>query len=217
MSDIFNEVDEDLRRERLKQFWDRYSAVIIAVALIIVLGVGGWRGWQWWEQKRAAEAGVAFEAAASLAATGKPAEAMAAFEKIAATGTSGYRTLARIRAATEQAEIDRDAAVKSFDAIAKDSSVPAALQDLAAVRAALLLVDTAPFEDVRARLESLTAKDRAFRHTARELLTMAAWRTGDEAAARRWADMILTDPDTPAGTRARVEIITAILGESRKG
>ncbi len=41
MSDIFGEVDEEVRRERLQQLWDKYSVYIIIVAVLIVAGIGG--------------------------------------------------------------------------------------------------------------------------------------------------------------------------------
>ncbi len=46
MSDIFREVDEEVRREQLKKLWERYSILIVAVAVLIVAGVGGWRGYE---------------------------------------------------------------------------------------------------------------------------------------------------------------------------
>ena len=70
------------------------------------------------------------------------------------------------------------------------------------MRAALLLIDSAPYADLQTRLEPATAADRPFRHTARELLAVSAWRNGDLATARRWIDMIMADSETPAGTRS---------------
>ncbi len=124
MSEIFSEIDDDLRREKLKQLWDRYSIVLIAAAILIVAAVGGWRGYMYLEAKKAAEAGSAFEAAILLSEQGKRAEAEAAFAKIAADGSKGYRGLARLRAAAEAATRDPQAAGKLYDAIATDSSQP---------------------------------------------------------------------------------------------
>lgn len=210
MADIFQEVDEEIRRERLKQLWERYSGVIVAVALLIVLGIGGWRTYQWWEGKRAAEAGATFEAAVTLASEGKHAEAEAAFGRIAAEAPGGYRVLARLRQAAELANTDRAAAAKAYLAIADDNGVSATLRDLATIRAALLLVDTTPYDAMRARLEPLTAPGRPFRHTAREVLAFAAWRGGDTAAAKPWLQAIAADPETPAGIRARTEMLMAL-------
>ena len=215
MSDIFQEVDEEVRRERLKQLWDRHGNAIIAAAVVIVVAIGGWRTYQWWEAKKAAEAGAAFEAAADLANEGKHAEAEAAFAKIATEGTAGYRVLARFRAAAELAQSDPKAAVKAYDDLAAGSIGPV-LQDLAVVRAGLLLVDTAPYEELRARLEPLTSANRAFHHTARELLALAAWRAGDVTATRRWADLITTDVETPPATRSRVDMLMALIAADGK-
>ena len=98
MSDnIFHEVDEEVRREQLKQLWNRYGNFLIAAAVVVVLGIAAWRGYQWWEARKSAQAGAAFEAAVELADQSKNAEAQAAFAKIAADAPANYRILARFR------------------------------------------------------------------------------------------------------------------------
>ena len=144
MADIFHEVDEEVRRERLQKLWDRYGIYLIALAVLIVAGVGAWRGYEWWQAKKAAAAGAAFESALSLSEAGKHAEAEAAFAKVAAEAPAGYRVLARLRAAAELAQIKPADAVKAYDELAADNSLGATLQDLAAVRAGMLMVDSAP-------------------------------------------------------------------------
>jgi hypothetical protein len=217
VADIFHEVDEEVRRERLQKLWDSYSLYIIAAAVLIVAGIGGWRGYQWWEAKKATEAGAAFEAAVTLSDQGKHAEAEAAFAKVAAEAPSGYRVLAQLRAAAELSAHDQKQAVKAYDELAADGSLGQTMQDLAAVRAGMLLVDSAPLSDMRRRLEPLTAPGRTFRHTARELLALSAWRNGDVTTAKHFIDMIAADGDTPSGTRARVDILSALIAASGKG
>lgn len=216
MSEIFNEIDEDLRREQLKKLWDRYSIVIVAAAILIVAAVGGWRGYMYLEAKKAAEAGSAFEAAISLSDQGKSAEAEAAFAKIAADGSKGYRGLARLRAAAEAAKRDPQAAAKLYDAIAADSAVSGSEQDLARIRAGGLLMESEPYAAMRQRLEPASGEDRTYRHTARELLALSAWRANDAAAARQWLDMIGNDPRTPASIRSRAEALQALLPPAAK-
>jgi hypothetical protein len=213
VSDIFREVDEEVRREQLKKLWDRYGNYAVAAAVLLVAGIAAWRGYVWWDEKKAAETGAAFEVASSLAEAGKRGEAEAAFAKIAADGTSGYRQLARLRKAAELAQTEPKAAIAAYDRIAADGSVGPILRDLAALRAGALLIDAGAFDEARRRLEPLAAEDRTFRHTAREFLVLAAWRAGDAAAAKRWSDMMMTDTQTPAATRSRVEMLMA-LGET---
>ena len=217
MTDIFHEVDEEVRREQLKKLWERFGYYIIAGCVLVIAAIGGWRGYEWWETKKAAEAGVAFEQAVTLAESGKPQEVEAAFAKLATDGTAGYRVLARLREAAELAQSDPKAAIKSYDDIAADRGAGEAIQDVAALRAGFLLVDSASYAEMRARLEPLTRADRPFRYGARELLTLSAWKHGDMSAARQWADMIITDPQTPAGARSRAELLSELIAAGGKG
>jgi hypothetical protein len=217
VSDIFREVDEEVRREQLKKLWDRYGNYVVAAAILLVAAVAAWRAYMWWEAKKAAETGAAFEAATTLAEAGKRGEAEAAFAKIAADGTAGYRHLARVREAAEFAQSDAKAAIAAYDQIASDRAVGPVLQDLAALRVAALLIDTGALEEAQRRLEPLAANDRTFRHTAREFLVLAAWRAGDTAAAKRWFDLITTDAQTPAATRSRVEMLMALGAGASRG
>lgn len=211
MSELFNEVDEEVRREQLKKLWDKYSIYIVAIALLIIAGVGGWRGYQYLEARKAAEAGAAFDRAVELSEQNKHAEAEAAFADLAAKGPSGYRTLARLRAAAEVAARDKAAAAKMFDEIAADTSVAAAERDMARIRAAQLVLETTSYPDMAQRLEPAAGKDGAFRHSARELLALSAWRANDANATRQWLDMIANDGDTPPGLRSRAEALQALL------
>lgn len=211
MSEIFDEVDEEVRREQLKKLWDKYSIYIIAAAILIVAAVGGWRGYQYLEAKKAAEAGAAFDAAVDLSEQNKHAEAEAAFGKLETTASSGYRMLARLREAAEVATRDPQAGAKMYDDIAADRSVRSTEQDLARIRAAGLLLETASYSSMLQRLETAAQPDATFRHTARELLALSAWRTNDTAAARHWLDMIASDGETPSALRSRAEALQALL------
>ena len=211
MSELFNEVDEEVRREQLKQLWDRYSIYIVAAALLIIAAVGGWRGYQYLEAKKAAEAGAAFDKAVELSEQKKHGEAEAAFNDLAAKAPSGYRLLARLRAAAEAANRDPQAGARLYDEIGADRSVAAPDQDLAKVRAAGLLLEIASYPSMLARLEPASGPAAAFRHTARELLALSALRANDTAAARRWLDLIASDGETPPSLRSRAEAMQALL------
>ena len=211
MSELFDEVDEDVRRDQLKKLWDQYSIYIVAGAFLIVAAVGGWRGYQYLEAKKAAEAGAAFDKAVELSEANKHSEAEAAFTDLAAKAPSGYRMLARLRAAAEVATRDPPAAAKMYDDIAADRSVGAPEQDLARIRAAGLLLDTMSYNNMLQRLEPATAPGATYRHTARELLALSAWRANDGGATRQWLDMIANDGETPASLRSRAEALQALL------
>ena len=215
MADIFHEVDEEVRREQLKKLWDRYNIYLIAAAVLIVLAIAAWRGYEYWVAKRAATAGAAYEAAVSLIEQNKYAEADAAFAKVATDAPEGYRILARMRGAGALAQVKPAEAVKAYDEISNDTSVAAVWRDLAAVRAGIC-VDTLSFPDMRRRLDPVAEPSRSFRHSARELLALSAWRNHDLAAARKYLDMITSDSYSPAGARARAEVLSALVAGEDK-
>jgi hypothetical protein len=217
LSDIFDEVDEEVRREQFKKFWERYGILVIAFAVLIVACVAGWRGYQYWQDKRAAETGAKFTAAALLAEQGKHEEAEKAFARVAGEGSAGYRVLARLREAAELAARDPKAAVAAYDDVAASASTDQPLKDLAVVRAAMLLLDSAPLAEMTRRLEPIAAAGAPFRHSARELLAFSAWKAGDTATMRKWTTLIRSDQETPSALRQRVEVLLSLAGDSGQG
>jgi hypothetical protein len=214
--DIFREVDEEMRREQLKKLWERYQVLIVAVVVLVVVGVGGWRVHEWYQGKRADQVGTQFESAISLSEAGKHEEAEAIFGRIARDGTPAYQTLAYLRQAAELAERDPTAAIALYRQIAEDDNVDVILRDLAAVRAASLMIDAGQYNDVRKLVEPIVQSRRDLRHTARELLAIAAWKSGDRPLATKWYAAILTDPEAPSSSRTRVEIMIALTAADGK-
>jgi hypothetical protein len=119
--------------------------------------------------------------------------------------------LARLREAAEVATRDPQAAAKMYDDIAADRSVRSPEQDLARIRAASLLLEKTSYAGMLQRLETAAEPDATFRHTARELLALSAWRANDTAAARHWLDVIANDGETPSGLRSRADALQALL------
>src|SRR4029077_17032298 len=100
---------------------------------------------------------------------------------------------------------------------AADKSAGLVIDELAALRAAFVLVDTAPYSEIRARVEPLTGPNKTFRHSARELLALSAWKSGDMTAARQWTEMIITDPQSPEATQSRAKVLAELIAASGKG
>ena len=215
MSDIFREVDEEVRREQLMKLWERYQYLIVGAVLLIVVGVGGWRVYEWYQAREAMRTGAHFENAILLSEAGKHDEAEKLFAQVAHQGTASYRALARIRQAAELSQRDPKAAIDVYRQISGDGSIEPVLRDLAAVRAAALLIDAGSHIDARRLLEPLTQSGRDFRHTARELLALNAWKSGDRAGATKWYAAILTDPEAPASSRTRVEMLIALTAAEK--
>lgn len=211
MADIFQEVQEDLRRDRLKALWDRYGTAIVVVAALIVAGVGGWRGYQYYQSSASAAAGDRYEAAAALSESGKAEEARKAFAAIAAEGPSGYRALSKLREALEAAKSDKPAALALYKEIVADASADVSLRDAARIRGAYLAVDAGAREDVKALAEPLAAANGPWTALALEALGLAAFKAEDMAAARSHFEAIVSDSDAPGAARQRADLMLNVL------
>lgn len=211
MSDesLFREVDEEVRQEQFQKLWARFGNLIIAVCFIVIAGVAGFKGWQYWQEKQAQEAGASFFTSLQLAQTGKTDDALKQLEAI---DHKGFAVLARMRTANLLGSQGKtDDAVKIYDAVAADSSVDAALRDLARMRAAVALADKAPPADLEARLKPFDAAGNSWRHAAREIMAGALWRSGDAMAADKKVQEILADPETPTTIRQRATVLAELL------
>lgn len=212
MSDIFKEVDEDLRREQARKLWDRYGPYVIGLAILIVVATAGFRGWEYWQQKQAEATGDRFMAALDLASAGKHDEAIVALKAIESNGSGSYPVLAGFRVASELATTGKpEDAIKEYDAIAARGDISDSVKALARLRAAALLVDTASMADLDKRLGDLASTGNVWRHNARELLGLAAWRVGDYETARKYFDEISQDQEAPGDLRQRAQMMLSLI------
>ena len=215
MADIFREVDEEVRRDQALKFWAKYQNALIALAIVIVAGAGGWRFYQNRQRAEAELAGAQFENAVQLSREGKPAEADAAFQELIKQAPSGYALLARFRGAADVADADRAKAVAIYDTLSNDAAVPPLFKDIARLRAAMLRVDDADQAEVKRRLEPLTAVGAPFRNSARELLAYSALKANDLEAAGTWLDAIVVDPQAPAALRQRADTLLGLVASGK--
>ncbi|MFN4143313.1 tetratricopeptide repeat protein [Aestuariivirga sp.] len=211
MSDesLFREVDEEVRQEQFKKLWARYGNIVIAVCLLVIVGVGGVEGWRYWQAKQAESAGESFFTAADLAGAGKTDEALTQFNSIE---HDGFALLANLREANALAAAGKpDEAVKAYDQLAADGRADQTLRDLARLRAAAVLANSASLADIESRLKGLDAETSPWRHMAREIMASAQWRLKDYAGADKQVQAILGDPETPPSLRQRAEMMAQVL------
>ncbi|WP_342641662.1 tetratricopeptide repeat protein [Rhodoligotrophos ferricapiens] len=209
---LIREVEEEVRKEQIKRLWDRFGVYILGLCFVVILGVGGYKLWQYYERQQALTAGQQYVEAMELADQGKMEEAQAAFAKLAESSREGPKTLAILQeAALKASRNDIPGAVAAYDGIAADENAPPALRDLARIRAGFLLVDTATPDDLKQRVGSLIAEGNPWRNAAREIVALAAYRTGDLETANSLLSEIMGDPRASMGSRQRAQIVSALV------
>jgi len=213
MTDIFREVDEDVRKERYLKLWKAYGAYAVGVAVVIAVAVAGGVGWDKYRQSEREADGVRFGEALQLARDGHDADAAAAFAELGGDASGGYRMLSRFQEAAALVRGgDSAAAVAVYDGIADDGGVESALRELASLLAVMQLVDTAGPDELASRLARLLNEDGVWRYSAREFAGLVAQKRGEVAKARETFAELAADPNAPSGVRARAAEMFAALG-----
>jgi len=210
VSDIFREVEEDVRRERLEKLWKQYGDYVIAGVAVVVLGVAGFKLLQHYEAQQLAKASVSYTAAMDLSNRGHNTEAAQAFAAIVKSAPSGYAATAKLAEADALLAAGKTAdAVALYKAIAdKDSSE---LGELARVRAAWALADTSSKSDLQNLLAPLLDDKSSWRFMAREILAYCDFRDKSMMAAQTEYQSLARDPGTPATLRQRATAMVSLI------
>ena len=214
MSDIFQEVDEEVRRDKAAEFWTKYQNVIFALAALIILATAGYRFYEYRQLQAAQAAGAAFQDALKLDHDGKTSEAEAALAKLSGEAPAGYRLLGRFAAAAEQAKSDPKAGAAAFDALANDASLDPLFREAARLRAALARLDAGDLDAAKGALEVLAGPTGVYRQTARLTLGAIAIQAKDYTAAGKWLDLVVADPDAPSTERRAAESLLGVVASN---
>jgi len=216
MSDIFREIDDDIRRDQAIDVWKKYGPLFFAFGLILVALTAGYRFYTHYETQKAEALGSRFQAAIEASTAGKTDEATKEFSAIAADGGVGYALLSRFRLAIERSLTDKADGAKLFDVLASDATLPPVLRGLARLRSATLIADTASSEELQTKLQPLIVPGGTWAGNARELVGLKALKAGDIAGAGKLFDEIVTDDIAPATLKQRVQIYLAIVKAGSK-
>jgi hypothetical protein len=212
VSDIFQEVDEDLRHDKWLRLWKQYQNYVIGLAALIIIATAGVTYWRHYDQQQREAEGLQYGLALDEARGGKFAEAADALNSLAAGAHAGRALVARFEAAALRARAgDEAAAIAAYDAIAKDSAVDPTYRDLATVLWGLHAIDTLDPQVVIDRLAPVTNPDNPWHSSAIEVTAIVHLKAGDRAAARADYQKLADDLTAPRGLRARAAQMVAAL------
>jgi hypothetical protein len=207
VSDIFREVEEDVRRERLEKFWKAYGNYVIVGVVLLFAGIAGWQFWQRHELAERQKVSDAFIADQRIT---NPQTAASSFADLAKTAPKGYALVARLsQAGAMFASGQRPGAIDLYKQIAKDDN--GVIGSVARLRAAWALAETASRGDLAELLKPLDQPGNAWRLNAREVLAYADYRAMDTKSALTKYSELAMDAQSPEGLRSRAQAMAAFL------
>ena len=213
MSDIFREVEEEVRQERLQKWWKTYGNYVVAGVSVLVIVVAGWKLWERYDQQQRLKMSVQFESAAQISAAGQNDLAAQEYARIAKKAPSGYALVAQLTEADELLASGRtgDAVALYLKIADKDK---AGLGDVARMRAAWAQGDKMTTAELQTLLMPLNDGKSRWRFMARELLAYRALHDDKTADAQKEFAALAAASDAPASLRQRAEAMATLIRTS---
>jgi hypothetical protein len=214
ITDTFvREVDENIRRDRLRDFFRNNGSAIVA-AVILFLAVCG--GVIWYQQHRQQQAEAHVEQLAQIfkdVGVGSTAQAPQQLDSLSKSSSKAVRATALFtRAALAIQQNDNKLAIATYKKVGDDSSLPQAYRDAALIRQTALEFDQLQPQQVIARLEPLTKPDSPWFGSAGEMTALALIKQGQKQKAGQLFAAIAKDKDAPDTLRNRAIQISGSLG-----
>jgi hypothetical protein len=210
---FIREVDEELQRDQLLHFWQRYGRLLIAGVLGLLIALGGYLFWQDRQAKAAGVDGEAFDKALQLAQNKDVAGADKALDALKTTSNPGYRANALLtKAALAIGKNDIKTAATLFGQVAADESIAKPWRDLALVRQSAVEFDTAKPELIIARLSPLAVKGNPWHGSAGEMVAVSYLKQNKRDMAKTVFAAMAKDETIPETIRSRAVQIAGVLG-----
>lgn len=206
MSDIFQEVDNELRRDRLSRFWNENGIIIITAAVAIVVAVTIGVIYKSIQNSRNEAASERYTAMLETVADAE--DAAQILQKFAQEEDNGYGVLSQFRLAKMLADEKKwTEAAAIYETIAGRGDLPITIRDFANLMAGASLVGQAGAEDIRARLGKMLEVPNGFKGQAREIYALALLLDDDPVAARDLLQLHIVETATTPALRLRAQIL----------
>ena len=210
---FYREVDEELRRDELKSYWDRYGRLAILAGLLLIAAIAGFFWWQNKKDMEAAKRGADLISAYEDIAARNKAAAAPKLDALAKSDAPGYRVAALLTKADVAIEAnDIAGAVASFKAVADDKDLAAPYRDLATVRMTALEFDKLPPKAVIDRLKPLAVPGNPWFGSAGEMSALAHLKLNQPRDAARIFAAMAKDQKVPETIRTRAGQMAGSLG-----
>ncbi|MEQ8666160.1 MAG: tetratricopeptide repeat protein [Rhodospirillales bacterium] len=214
---LLREIDEELRQDQLTAAAKTYGKYVIAAAVLLIAGIGGYKGWQTHERNNRMEATSSYLDATMLADEGDAA-ALDLLARLGTTAAGDIDVLADMRRAQYLAETgDVDGAISVYRRIVSDNSAPEEYRGLASLYLATHLLDTGETVDARSLAASMTDAGNPLQFAALEVTALADLEAGDTEAAKGSLNTIVESPDAPQGIRSRASVLLRTLPDGANG
>jgi len=207
------EVDENLRRDQLRDFFRKNGSWLIA-GVVLFLALSG--GMIWWRQHQVQVHAAETEKLAEIykdIGSGNTSQAPKQLDTLSDSGSKAVSASAKFaRAALALQQNDAKQATGIYKSVADDSGMPDPYRHAALIRQTALEFDSLKPEEVIARLAPLAKPGEPWFGTAGEMTALALVKQGKRQEAGQLYAAIAKDNGVPETIRARAVQVAGSLG-----
>ena len=209
---LFKEIDEDLRQQKYANLWKKHGKFVIGGLVALILGVASIKGWEAYKLNRKMTDSNLLMSALKSINQANPEDAITLLDTLIKEGSSGYSILAKFnRAAILAQNGNHQEANENYLSISEDTRVEKVLRDMALIKSAYLSLEHTSSDKFPEKLSTLTNIENSWRHSAKELSALFAYKSGDKLETLRLYKELADDPSAPSGMRSRAAEMAAIL------
>ena len=204
MADLFQEIDDELRQDKASSLWKLYGKYVVAVAIIIIACVGGYKFWQQKQLDNGEKASIAYEAALARSASGDFKGAIDQLNEEELGLGRGYAALSQMQKANLAMKIkDFEAALITYKNIAENGDYPQSIKEWASFRHVAVRVEKQIDSNASADLDTLIATDSPWRFLAKEIKAIKEIEIGNKSGAKAIFSELADDENAPERLRVR--------------
>ncbi|MGB3243421.1 MAG: hypothetical protein WBB25_02730 [Sulfitobacter sp.] len=208
---FIDEVNEEVRRDRLYGLLRRYGW-IAALAILVIVGGAAYSEYRKAQARAQAEAlGDGMLAALAIEDSG---ERVAALSTVEASSPVSSAVLRLSTAAQQVVAEDVAGAIETLNALASDGDVPELYRQIAQFKSLTLQGDSTPADARRLELEAMAQPGNPLRLLAAEQMALIDIEQGDVDGAIARYQAILSDAEVTSDLQQRaLQVIVALGGE----
>ncbi len=206
------EVEEELQRERLLNFWNKYRFLIIGGVLAIILSTAGTELYHTWRNKVRLEESNKFETAILQSVTGQKEEAVNALNALSNEAKTDYKYIARLRlAGLDLQNNDLESALKQLKSVFENTSAPNALRAIAKLSFVSHQIDTQNGDTLLPILSDLTNPQSEYFAPAIELKTAILLKQNKKEEAKQTLQNAILNPNLTPDTVNRLKSLLSAI------
>lgn len=210
---FMREVEEDLKNETMRKFWEKYGLYIIILVVAALTLAVSYETVKSWYVKRAENWSDSYAVALSLQNQKRYNESIDTLDFIIDKDYGIYVDLSDIQKANVLFDEGKtEEALNILKEISKNSKFTAPLREAATIKLASYLVDTASSEEINQLLSPLANNEKSSWYPlANDLLATVALRDNNPELAKEIYDRIVQHEKTPDEMKERIKNIISLF------